>query len=475
MRAALAAVLLLLVLPAAAPAAPEPVPLGDFDKPVHVAGPPGDGSRVFVVEQPGRVRVLVDGVTAAAPFLDATNVVGAAGYEEGLLSIAFAPDYATSGLFYVFYTDKGGDIVVAEGARSADPNRGALTRPLFTVQHDQADNHNGGQLAFGHDGLLYASVGDGGTQGDPEGDAQNPASQLGKILRIAPRTAAAPTVFALGLRNPWRFSFDRATGTMVIGDVGGGVNEEIDVVPAGGDNFGWPACEGTSGSCSNPAFVAPARNLPPGAGYSGVIGGFVVRDPARPTLAGRYVFGDLSKTTVLSAALGTDSTPRAETGLPVTGPTSFGEDACGRIYVASINGPVYRIQDGAPSACPPGQTPAPPGGQPPAGTPRGCGLTVRGQKRTQRILRRGRRLKLRLGAAEPCTVVLRAKRFRTKTVVLGANESRVVRLRATKRGLRKLRRQLRRSDKPRLRVKVTITARDSAGNFGVRRVEPRVR
>jgi hypothetical protein len=316
------------------------------------------------------------------------------------------------------------------------------------------------------------STGDGGTQGDPEGDAQDPTSLLGKILRIDPRTSTTPAVFALGLRNPWRFSFERGSGAMVIGDVGGGINEEIDIAYPTGGNFGWPACEGTSGTC--PGTTRPVLNLPRGDGYSGVIGGFVVRDPGLPTLLGRYVFGDLSKGTVLSAVLGVDTAPRAETTLPVAGPTSFGEDACGRLYVASINGPVYRIQDGAATPCAgPPPTP-PPAGQPPADR-RACGLRVRGHKRTQRILRRGKRLALRLRAAEPCTVILRARRFRTKTVVLGAGQTRVVRIAATKPGLRKLRRQLRRSDAPRLRVKVSISARDTAGNFGVRRVKARVR
>jgi Glucose / Sorbosone dehydrogenase len=472
MRAALAAALLLLALPAAASAAPQPVSIGTFATPVHVAAPPGDASRVFVVEKAGRVQVLVNGVKAATPFLDVTADVRDTGEEEGLLSIAFAPDYATSGLFYVFYTDNGGDLAIAEGLRSADPNRGAIQRVVFTVQHDQADNHNGGQLAFGPDGLLYVGTGDGGTQGDPEGDAQNPNSQLGKILRIDPRTSTVPAMWALGLRNPWRFSFDRGTGTMVIGDVGGGANEEIDVAPATGGNFGWPACEGSSGTC--PGAIAPALSLSHNDGYTGVIGGFVVRDPGLPTLLGRYVFGDLSKDRVFSAALGTDTVPRREESLPITGPTSFGEDACGRIYVAAFDGPVYRIQDGSPSACPSG--PSPPGTNPtPTGTTHGCGLKVSGQKRTQKILRRGKALRLRLRSAEPCTVIVRGKRFRGKTVVLSANVTRTVRLKATKRGLRKLRRTLARSDKPRLRVSVTISARDTAGNFGVQRLKPRVR
>jgi len=482
-RAALAATLLALLFPAAAHAAPAPVSIGTFATPVHVAAPPGDGSRLFVVEKAGRVQVLVNGVKAAAPFLDVTDSVRA-GEEEGLLSIAFAPDYGTSGLFYVFYTDNGGDLVVAEGARSAaDPNRGALTRTVFTVPHPGEANHNGGQLAFGPDGLLYVGTGDGGGQDDPGNDAQRMDSLLGKILRIDPRTQTAPAIWALGLRNPWRFSFDRGSGATVIGDVGGSVNEEIDVVapaaggmpPATGGNFGWQRCEGTaptaSGTCTG--FIAPALNLPHGDAYSGVIGGFVVRDPGLPSLSGRYVFGDLSKGTVLSAALGTDTEPRAETTLRVTGPTSFGEDACGRIYVAAFDGPVYRIQDGAPTPCA-GQSTPPPRGQPPAEA-RACGLRVRGQKRTQRILRRGKRLALRLRAQEPCTVILRAKRFRGKTVVLPANVTRTVRIAPTKRGLRKLRHRLDRSDKRRLRVTVRITARDTAGNFAVRRVKPRVR
>ena len=182
-----------------------------------------------------------------------------------LFSIAFAPDYPTSGLFYVAYTAADRSLVVAEGQRSAaNPDRGAITRTVFSVAHPLATNHNGGQLAFGPDGLLYVGTGDGGTQGDPEGDAQNPASLLGKILRVDPN-GGAPAVWALGLRNPWRFSFDRATGTMVIGDVGGGANEEVDAAPPGGGNFGWATCEGLQASCPAGS-VLPVLTLPHGAG-----------------------------------------------------------------------------------------------------------------------------------------------------------------------------------------------------------------
>ena len=363
MRAALAAALVLALIPAAADAAPRLTKVGDFAEPVHVAGPPGDPSRLFVVEKAGRVQVLVAGVRAAVPFLDLDASVDATG-ERGLLSIAFAPDYATSGLFYVFYTANDGTLTVREGRRSADPQRGTLGRTLFTIPHP-ATNHNGGQLAFGPDGRLYVSTGDGATSSN----AQDLGSRLGKVLRLDPRVTTTPEIWAYGLRNPWRFSFDRATGAMVIGDVGEGTNEEIDVAPATGGNFGWSTCEGTNPTpCPLAGAVAPVLNLPHTDGYSAVIGGFVVRDPGLPTLLGRYLFGDQSKGTLLSAALGSDTVPRAEGTLPVSAPTSLGEDACGHVYVAQGGGAVSRIDDvaGAPCASGPGVAPpvapAAPGG-----------------------------------------------------------------------------------------------------------------
>jgi Glucose / Sorbosone dehydrogenase len=319
------------------------------------------------------------------------------------------------------------------------------------------------------------STGDGGSQGDPGDDAQNPASLLGKILRVDARSGAAPQVYALGLRNPWRFSFDRQTGDMVIGDVGGSIAEEIDFSPAGapaGLNYGWSRCEG-AGPCSVPGAVQPALNLPRGAGYTGVIGGFVVRDPGLPTLLGRYVFGDLSKGTVLSVALGAETAPRAEATLPISGPSSFGEDGCGHVYVASLNGPVYRIHDGPATPCP--APPAPTGTLPAVTDTQPCRLTARGPRRAQRILRRGRRLRLTLRADEACTVTLRARRFRTKRVELRANVSRTVRLTPTRKGRRGLRRALARSDRGRLRITVRISARDAAGNPSSARARPRVR
>jgi glucose/arabinose dehydrogenase len=463
-RAILAGVLVSLLGAASAAAAPTLVPVGTFAQPVHVAAPPGDAARLFVVERAGRLQVVMNGQTAATPFLDATGVVNDAGQEQGLLSIAFAFDYAASGLFYVYYTDAAGDLVVREGSRSAaDPNRGELGRTLFSVPHRDAANHNGGQLAFGPDGALYVGTGDGGGQGDPGDDAQNPNSLLGKILRVDPSVSAQPQVWALGLRNPWRFSFDRVTGDMVIGDVGGSVNEEVDFAAAdagSGRNYGWHGCEGADPTpCPIAGSIAPALSLAHSDGYTGVIGGFVVRDPGLPTLNGRYVFGDLSKGTVMSAVVGAGggSDLRAESGLPVSGISSFGEGSCGRVYVASLDGPVSRIQDGAVSPC--GTPPS----LPTPGDTTPC--TVKAvSKGTQRILRRAKRLRLRLTANEACTVTLRAKRFRTKQVTLRPNVKRIVRLTPTKRGLRKLRRALARSDRHRLRITVSIRARDAAGN-----------
>jgi hypothetical protein len=472
MRAALAAALVLLALPASASAVPSLVPVGTFSQPVHVAAPPGDAARLFVVEKAGRVQLVVNGQTAATPFLDIDASVNDTG-ERGLLSIAFPFDYAASGLFYVFYTDNNGDVVVQEGQRlAADPNRGALGRVLFTVEHTSATNHNGGQLAFGPDRALYVSTGDGATGTN----AQDPASRLGKILRIDPRTDMEPQVWALGLRNPWRFSFDRLTGDMLIGDVGEVSHEEIDFAPAGAANrnYGWPDCEGAEPTpCPVPGSTAPALSLPR-TEYTTVIGGVVVRDPGLPSLHGRYVFGDASRPTVMSAVVGPGggSDLRPEPDLPIASPSSFGEDGCGHVYVASLNGPVSRLEDGAVSPC--ATPPLPPPAAPTGGDTTPCTLRA-GAKGTQRILRRGKRLRLTLTANEACTVMLRAKRFRTKQVTLQANVKRVVRLTPTKKGLGKLRRALARSDRHRLRITVRLSARDAAGNRSKASVRPKVR
>jgi glucose/arabinose dehydrogenase len=337
---------------------------------VHVTAAPGDERRVFVVEQGGRIRVVRGGRTLDEPFLDVSDRIVSGG-EQGLLSMAFAPDYARSGRFYVYYTDRGGDTRVVEyeraGADRADPR----SDRLVLAQEQPESNHNGGQLAFGPDDLLYVGLGDGGGQGDQHGrrgNAQDLGTLLGKILRIDPRQAgrrpyripssnpfvrragARGEIYAYGLRNPWRFSFDRRTGDLAIGDVGQGEQEEIDFVTRGrgrGANFGWRPFEGRARYApgeSAPGHVPPVLVGTHADGWCSVTGGIVARDRALGPYYGRYLFADFCKEQLFSAQL---RTPRARsfraTPLRAGAVSSFGEDARGRVYVASLNGPVYRV------------------------------------------------------------------------------------------------------------------------------------
>jgi glucose/arabinose dehydrogenase len=344
--------------------------IGSFSSPVYVTSPPQDATRLFVVEQGGRIRVVHRGRTLAQPFLDITGLV-TAGSEQGLLSMAFAPDYADSGRFYVYYTDRAGDQRIVEyrrrGPGRADPGSARLVMRMA----DSESNHNGGLLLFGPDDLLYVGTGDGGGGGDqhgPRGNAQNLGSLLGKLLRIDPRArdgraytaprdnpffgrqGARPEIYAYGLRNPWRFSFDRRTGDLTVGDVGQNAWEEINFVRRGrsaGANFGWRPYEGRARYA--PGEPAPNRVRPVivrshGAGNCSITGGVVVRDPALAGLRGRYVFGDFCRGVIESARL----VPRRavgvrETRLRVDSLSSFGEDARGRVYAVSLGGPVYRI------------------------------------------------------------------------------------------------------------------------------------
>jgi len=344
--------------------------VADFDAPVYLTSPPGDRQRQLVVEQEGRVMVVRGGRKLDTPFLDIRDQVTAGG-EQGLLSIAFAPDYAQSGLLYVYFTDDAGDQRIVEyrrrDAEHADPGSARLVLRMA----DSEDNHNGGLLLFGPDGLLYVGTGDGGGGGDQHGrrgNAQNLGSLLGKILRIDPRagggrpyqvpednpfvgrSGARGEIYAYGLRNPWRFSFDRRTGDLAIGDVGQNAWEEIDFVRRGrgrGANFGWRPFEGRSRYASGesaPGQVGPVIVRSHGAGNCSITGGVVVRDRALAGLRGRYVFGDFCKGRVESARL---SPGRARgvrrTSLKVGSLSSFGEDAQGRVYALSLDGPVYRI------------------------------------------------------------------------------------------------------------------------------------
>jgi hypothetical protein len=376
------------------------VKVGDFSAPVYVTAPPGDPHRLFVVEKGGTIEVLHDGVRSE--FIDLSAGVRADG-EAGLLSMAFAPDYAASGVFYVFFTsprpgDSGGGIVnVAELRRSAaDPDRAdpATLRPVLTVQHPDFNNHYGGQLQFGPDGLLYVSTGDGGSGGDPANNGQNTHALLGKLLRIDPRpdgsspytipasnpfadgAGGAPEVYAWGLRNPWRFSFDRERGDLALGDVGEGTREEIDFAPRGTDvgaDYGWRCREGTIpvGAPCDPSasYVEPVFEYGHTAGRCSVTGGYVVRNRDLDSLYGRYLYGDFCDGQIRSLLL---AKPRASddapTGLTVASLSSFGEDSCGHVYAASLGGEVHVLLDGAFTPCP--EPPPPPGGAPaPGGDP----------------------------------------------------------------------------------------------------------
>ena len=344
--------------------------VADFDNPVYVTSPPGDRARQFVVEQGGRVMVVRGGRKLGTPFLDISGQVTAGG-EQGLLSIAFAPDYADSGLFYVYFTDRSGDQRIVEyhrrDADHADPGSARLVLRMA----DSESNHNGGLLLFGPDDLMYVGTGDGGGGGDQHGsrgNAQNLGSLLGKILRIDPRAGggrpyqvpgnnpfvgragARGEVYAYGLRNPWRFSFDRRTGDLTIGDVGQNAWEEIDFVRRGagrGANFGWRPFEGRSRYAPGepaPGAVAPVIVRSHDAGNCSITGGVVVRDRSLGSLRGRYVFGDFCKGRVESARLsGGRARDVRRTSLKVSSLSSFGEDAQGRVYVVSLDGPVYRI------------------------------------------------------------------------------------------------------------------------------------
>ncbi len=356
------------------------VQIGTYAAPLHVTSAPDDPDRIFVAEREGRIKLTTHGQTST--FLDITSLVSIPGEvsDRGLLSVAFAPDFGSTGRFYVLYTGEEGGVRVDEFTASGDSASLATRRPVLEIEHDSL-YHYGGQLQFGPDGYLYISTGDNGTfgpgpGGDPDGNAQNIESPHGKILRIDPRPAggqpyAAPQdnpfvgepgmdeIWSLGLRNPWRFSFDRATGDLVIGDVGQDVWEDVEYAPrtAGGgrgDNYGWNCREGPdpysgcTGSFTDPAF----SYLHDGDPCSSITGGYVVRDKGLPDLLGRYLYGDFCHGSVRSLRLGLPaaSDDRAEP-IELPGVTSFGQDACGRLYAAILGGGVYRIVGDNPTDC----------------------------------------------------------------------------------------------------------------------------
>lgn len=345
------------------------VTVGTFDQPLFVTGAPGDRKRLFVVQKAGTIIVVVNGHRRATPFLDVTHSVESAGSEQGLLSMAFAPDYQRSGRFYVDYTGANGDIHVVQFRRAGhDPNlaRAGSARSVITIPHHAAANHNGGQLQFGPDGDLYIGVGDGGSEDDPDNHGQNTDTLLAKILRIAPRpnggytipsgnpfarqAGKRPEIWAYGLRNPFRFSFDRATGDLIIGDVGQDKWEEIDFARRGtgaGANYGWSVFEGDHrfkpGRAPHAVFPVLEKSHA-GDHFCAIIGGYVVRDRSVPSLYGRYLYGDDCNPAINAVRLSAGHAAGDHaTGLTVHETTSFGQDTSGHVYVMSLAGPVYRI------------------------------------------------------------------------------------------------------------------------------------
>jgi glucose/arabinose dehydrogenase len=324
-----------------------------LDSPLYVASTPSEPSRIYVGEQPGVIRVIDGGRLRAAPFLDIRRLVSSGG-ERGLLSMAFHPKYATNHRFYVDYTDVNGNTRVVEYRSNGTRALPGSARQLFEVDQPYP-NHNGGQLQFGPDGLLYVGMGDGGSGGDPENRAQNLSQLLGKLLTFdVDRSGARPRVAAYGLRNPWRFTFDRSTRDLYIGDVGQGEWEEIDYLRRGAlgkglVNFGWNRYEGQHVYEQGHPFDASGRLVFPIAEYShsagcSVTGGYVYRGRAVPAARGRYFYGDYCSGTIWSLKVsGGKATGVRREAMRVSSLSSFGEDTRGELYLTSLEGTVYRL------------------------------------------------------------------------------------------------------------------------------------
>jgi glucose/arabinose dehydrogenase len=326
------------------------VVVNGLDAPVGMAWTPSEPDRLYIVEQPGSVRIVENGELLPAPFLDIRSKVRSGG-EQGLLSLAFDPDYESNRLFYVDYTDTNGDtrVVEYEAGGAAPVER----RELLFVDQPYA-NHNGGQLAFGPDGRLYVGMGDGGSGGDPENRAQNLDERLGKLLSIDPHGSGTWRIEGYGLRNPWRFSFDRETGDLWIGDVGQGAWEEIDHTPRespGLENYGWDAYEGThvyEDKDPNPEghLVMPVYQYSHDEGCS-VTGGFVYRGDDIPAARGRYFFADYCSDRMWSLLLrGGEAADVRRDAIPVASLSSFGEDARGELYALSLDGELVKLVPG---------------------------------------------------------------------------------------------------------------------------------
>jgi glucose/arabinose dehydrogenase len=350
-----------------------------FTQPVHLAAPPGTSDRLFIVEQAGMIRIIKAGKTVSAPFLDIRDRVRSGG-ERGLLSVAFHPAYAANRRFFVYYTDDLGDLVISEfltTPNNPDQADASTERRFLAIEHRKYGNHNGGQLVFGPDRFLYIGTGDGGSGGDPDNNAQNLRVLLGKLLRIDVdkpsgsklygippsnpflNKKGAPEIWAYGLRNPWRFSFDRGTGDLYLGDVGQNQWEEVDVQPAssaGGENYGWRYMEGSHcfdppAGCSSDGLTLPVLEYPTSRSAA-ITGGYVYRGCRMPDLRGTFFYSDYLKgfvrTFVLDKGRATqprdvtsELTPRSFSGTHRV--TSFGEDNQGELYLVEHGGQIYRL------------------------------------------------------------------------------------------------------------------------------------
>jgi glucose/arabinose dehydrogenase len=347
----------------------------NLTSPVFMTAAPGDSTRLFIVQQGGLIRIfdVVGGSLRTDPFLNISNLLSTGG-EQGLLGVAFHPQYAGNRQFYVFYTNTDGNIVIARYLRTlTDQNlANPAGTPLITVAHPTFSNHNGGMVAFGPDGCLYAGIGDGGDGGDPNNNGQTIGTRLGKILRINPDTGGpcnsnnpffvfggdAQQVWSLGLRNPWRFSFDRVTNDLYIGDVGQGTREELNVslAPNAGRalNYGWRLMEGflcfnLSSNCNTgtPPLTLPVLDYPHLNGACSVTGGYVYRGSAMPALQGTYFYGDFCAGFVRSFRY-QNGQPTEQTEWPLLSPpggsvTSFGEDEAGELYLMTQGGGLFKF------------------------------------------------------------------------------------------------------------------------------------
>lgn len=335
-----------------------------LDRPVFLTHSGDQSGRVFVVEKIGRIVVFENGDQSPQPFLDIVQLVNSRDSERGLLGLAFHPNYQENGYFFVNYTDLNGDTVVARYQVSDDTNRADPTSQQVLLNISQPyPNHNGGMIAFGPDGYLYIGMGDGGSGGDPQGNAQNPDTLLGKMLRIdvdggTPYSIPAgnapvglPEIWALGLRNPWRFSFDRATGDLLIGDVGQNQWEEINILPAGlpgGINLGWDFYEGTHPFEGTPAdssnFIFPVIEYQHSGGTCSVTAGYTYRGFQFPDWQGVFLFGDYCSGTVWGAIPDANGNWQTTQLFDLQAAlASFGEDESGELYLLDLNGSVYKL------------------------------------------------------------------------------------------------------------------------------------